>query len=90
MPQKNIPPKAFHQWTDAEVDAAEAYMARLRNPTPENIAADMAAGERLQLFIMAYDCGGVAWADWQRQEYTDLMRRLAGHVWTTKEELGIN
>ncbi len=89
MALKNIPPKKFHQWTDAENDAADAYIDRLRNPCDETKEADIAAGKRLSPYISAYANGGVIWADWQHQEYTDLMRRIGARVWAVKVELGI-
>ena len=89
MTLKNIPPKKFHQWTDAELDAADAYIDRLRNPCDETKAADIATSEHLSTFINAYTWGGIAWADWQRQKYTDLMRRIGARVWSAKVKLGI-
>jgi hypothetical protein len=89
MALPRIPPKKFAQWLDAEIDAADAYMARLRNPCEETIAADHAALGRLFSFLK-YDDGGFEWEPWQREEYTRLMRRLCADVHLLKVKLGLD
>lgn len=86
---EKIPPKKFHQWMDAEIAAADAFIARLRDPSPENIEADRTATIALHPFLVLFDSSRWVWEDWQTQERRETIRRMAERVGAVKLELGL-